>query len=405
MTIMDNYFIHNRETGKLELHFDKATYDALTAAQKAEIRGAFLWGRNSGCWISRAKEPHLSRPTRIAESIGLTDAGQEGERRSFAEQMEIKAERAERRAERFEHRAGRLAERGQQLQKPLNDMRGDTSFFTQPNINTSSGRAFTRRRQRMFDACNKGFELLRESDYWKERAAKASRAADQPQLKDKAFVGRRINDCESRIRKLQKSIEESEARLKRIEAGESVKNWKGEEMSASIFERSIEADLDTLEAELDKLAFYQERMDELGGVQFSRDNIKPGYVVNVKHYKNQVVVSTGPKNFTYKSPGSAIVLTASYAEIMKVVEAREAPVETHPFMVGERYTGTRWNGETRRFEPLVYEIIKATEKTVTLKAEGVKPFTRKPVKKSWSDLNEWYIKINDNIDGVWCKQK
>ena len=219
---MDNYFIHNRETGKLELHFDKATYDALTAAQKAEIRGAFLWGRNSGCWISRAKEPHLSRPTRIAESIGLTDAGQEGERRSFAEQMEIKAERAERRAERFEHRAGRLAERGQQLQKPLNDMRGDTSFFTQPNINTASGRAFTRRRQRMFDACSKGFELLRESDYWKERAAKASRAADQPQLKDKAFVGRRINDCESRIRKLQKSIEESEARLKRIEAGESV---------------------------------------------------------------------------------------------------------------------------------------------------------------------------------------
>ena len=402
---MDNYFVHNRETGKLELHFDKAVYDALTEAQKAEIRGAFLWGRKSQCWISRAKEPHLSRPTRIAQSLGLTDAGREGERRSFAEQMQIKAERAERRAERYEHRAGKLAERGQQLQKPLNDMRGDTSFFTQPNINTAGGRAFTRRRQRMFDACNRGFELLRESDYWKERAAKASRAADQPQLEDKAFVGRRINDCESKIRKLQKSIEENEARLKRIDAGEVVLNWKHEPMSADIFERFIENGLDALEIELDKLAFYQERMDALGGVQFSRDNIKPGYVVNVKHYKNQIVVSTGPKNFTYKQVGSPIVLTASYAEIISVVEAREAPVEAHPFMVGERYAGTRWNSEARKFEPLVYEIIKVTEKTVTLKAEGVKPFTRKPVKKSWSDLNEWYIKVNDNIDGVWCKQK
>lgn len=46
---MDSYYIRNRETGKLELHFDKSDYDALTDAQRSEIKSNFLWGRRSGC--------------------------------------------------------------------------------------------------------------------------------------------------------------------------------------------------------------------------------------------------------------------------------------------------------------------------------------------------------------------
>ena len=181
---MENYFIHNRETGKLELHFSKAAYDALTDAQKAEIRGAFLWGRNSGCWISRCKEPNLRSAERVAESLGLSDAGQTGERMSFAEQMERKAERAERRAERYEARSEAAEQRGNALQKPINDMRGDIAFFTQPNINTSGGRAFTRRREKMFAAFDRGFEEFRKSAYWQERANVARVTASQKGLQD-----------------------------------------------------------------------------------------------------------------------------------------------------------------------------------------------------------------------------
>ena len=81
---MTNYFILNLETGKLELHFEKAAYMALSAAQKNEIKNKFLWGRNSGCWISRAKEPNLAWAIRCAEKLGLQDAGKTGERLSFA---------------------------------------------------------------------------------------------------------------------------------------------------------------------------------------------------------------------------------------------------------------------------------------------------------------------------------
>lgn len=163
----DNYFIHNRETGKLELHFDKADYDALTDAQKRSIKGAFVWGRKSGCWISRCKEPNLWSAKRVAEALGLYDAGKTGERLSFAEQQERKAAKAERRAERFDHAANSAAARGEALQKPITDRHGDIAFFTQPNINSSAGRAFTRRRERMFAAFDRGFDEYRKSEYYR----------------------------------------------------------------------------------------------------------------------------------------------------------------------------------------------------------------------------------------------
>ena len=38
----------------------------MTDAQKREIKSSFLWGRKSGCWISRAKEPNLFYAERVA---------------------------------------------------------------------------------------------------------------------------------------------------------------------------------------------------------------------------------------------------------------------------------------------------------------------------------------------------
>lgn len=165
MNHQSDYFIVNRETGKLELHFSKEAYLALTEDQKKSIKGNFLWGRTSDCWISRAKEPNLYHARKCAETLGLEDAGTCGERLSFMEQMERKAERAERRADCYENRADAAERRGEALQKPINDMRGDIAFFTQPNINSSSGRVFTRRRKKMFESFEKGFNEFLKSEY------------------------------------------------------------------------------------------------------------------------------------------------------------------------------------------------------------------------------------------------
>ena len=77
---------------------------------------------------------------------------------------------ADEKADRLLERAAKRREKAEELQKPLNDMHGDTAFFTQPNINSSSGRAFTRQRERMYDKYHKSFELEKEAEELEERA-------------------------------------------------------------------------------------------------------------------------------------------------------------------------------------------------------------------------------------------
>lgn len=321
MDALENYYIFNRETCKLELHFDKADYDALSDAQKQSIKSAFLWGRRSGCWISRSKEPNLWHAEKIAKALGLADAGKTGERLSFAEQQERKAEKAEHRAERFEASADRAAARGEALQNPINDMRGDVAFFTQPNINSSAGRAFTRQRDRMFAAYEAGFKEFNKSAYYRNRAATARDTAAQKGLQDKGFIGRRIAECESSLRKLKKNVDQYESSRQRIEQGAQLTRYNGEPLSLDTVNKWIETTLDRMEAQLDKLGYYQDALDALGGVPYSQDNIKPGYVVKITRWGDCTVVSTGPKNITFFPQRCALPLTAAYAEIENIVSA------------------------------------------------------------------------------------
>lgn len=400
MDALENYYISNRETCKLELHFNKADYDNLTDGQKREIKGAFLWGRRSGCWISRCKEPNLWRAEKVAKALGLADGGTTGERLSFAAQQERKAEKAEHRAERFEASADRAAARGEALQKPINDMRGDVAFFTQPNINSSAGRAFTRQRERMFAAYEAGFKAFNKSNYYRERAATARDTSAQKGLQDKGFIGRRIAECESSLRKLKKNVDQYESTRQRIEQGAQLTRYNGEPLTLDAVNEWIETTLDRMEAQLDKLGYYQDALDALGGVEFSQDNIKPGYIVEVKHFGACRVVSTGPKDITYQTGVDGIVLTAAYAEIGGIVKAEEKSAEPHPFKVGDTFTCSRWNREKGDVDVLEFRIIRATDKSVTIQTGDEKPFVRKPSQVTWDKSGKWRLSITDWSDGI-----
>lgn len=344
----DSYFIRNRETGKLELHFDKADYDDLTDDQKREIKGAFLWGRRSGCWISRCKEPNLWHPEKIARALGLADGGTTGKRLSFAEQQELKAEKAERRAERFEYKADAAAARGEQLQKPISDMHGDIAFFTQPNINSSAGCAFTRQRERMFAAYESGFKEFNKSAYYRERAAIAHNTAAQKVLQDKGFIGRRIAECETALRKLKKNVERYEGFKQQIEQGTTVQRFNGEPLSLDTVNEWIETTLDRMEAQLDKLGYYQDALDALGGI----------------------------------------------------VKAEEKAAKPHPFKVGDTFTCSRWNREKSDVNVLEFRIIRATDKSVTIQTGNEKPFVRKPSQVAWDKSDKWRLCITEWNDGI-----
>lgn len=398
---MDNYYIENKETGKLELHFDKASYMALSTEQKSEIKSNFLFSRYNNAWVSRCKFPNLYRAEQVAKSLNLENAGTTGEKLSFEEQMEVKAAKAESRADRYEYKASQAVSRGQELQKPITDMHGDIAFFTQPNINSASGRAFTRKRDRMWSSFERGMEEFRKSEYYKERAETARNSLEMPTID---FCQRRIDEANASIRKLNKSIEECEGYLMQLEAGETeLKNKYG--WAVKLDPESIKSNIDRWEEiredNLSKIAYYDSLIQQQGGINFSKDNIKPGYIVELRaSWKGKVlVVSTGPKNFKYKDiDGTGFDLTASYSEIVSIIEAKENNEILHPFKVGETFTVKVWTGH--EYSDKEYTITKIAPDKVTVKSGAERAKAIKPRKTyngdAWelpiSGARNWYYK-------------
>ena len=248
-------YIFNLETTKIELHFEKSEYGALTDEQRSDLKSAFLWSRTGGCWVSRAKEPNLWRAKQVAARLGFTEEQREGERLSFSEQVERQTERAERRAERYEQYAENAERRGAALQQPLNRMRGDIAFFTQPIIAGHAGsQAFARQRERMFAQYERGFEEYRKSEYFQNRAQTARVTADGAKYRDVAYLDRRIKECKKEIKAREKNIIYYEQTLFAIENGEKKKQIDGTPITAEIVNDWIKRELELVEKAMDKQA-------------------------------------------------------------------------------------------------------------------------------------------------------
>ena len=395
------YYIINRETDKLELHFSKEEYQAMPDETKSKIRSNFLFSRRGGCWVSRAKRPNLSYVERIAKDLGAEYQGKTGEELTFEEKMERQADRAAARADRMEARSDAAAQRGEALQKPVEDMHGDIAFFTQPNINTSAGRAFTRQRERMFAAFDRGFEEFKKSEYYAQRAEIARRTANLENSKDKAFCDRRVKDAQKNIKAIQKNLDHYHAMLECDGMGEKQTRFDGTPIEREEIERWIEDAEERLESEISRLCYYQSCIDELGGVQFSKENIKPGYVVKIKHYNDCTVLRTGPKNFTYRTP-NGFDLTAAYAEILEIVKAEEAKKPVQPFKPGEIFTVRRLLAGA--WTPEQWEIVKATATTVTLKNQTTGEIIRRTPKiRSTCGGDKWVLCIGEYIDSMFYR--
>lgn len=400
---MNNY-IFNLETTKIELHFEKSEYNALTDEQKRELKSAFLWSSREKCWVSRAKEPNLWRAKEIVKKLGFAEEKREGKRLTYAEQIERQTGRAETRAERYETYADNAEARAEQMQKPLSDMRGDIAFFTQPNINSSSGRAFTNRRNKMFERYEKGFKEYRKSEYFKEKAAIARATASQAQFKDPAYLDRRIKECKKEISKREKNIIHYEEILYAIENGEVKKKYSGEEITEDEVSEWLNHELELIEVAMDKQGYLENCLDEIGGIPFSKENIKVGYIVRMQRFGVAEIVSTGSLNVVYKilNGGAAGgILKGAYAEITEIIKAEEKKRINHPFKVGETFNARVWyNG----FHDAVYEIVKVTNATIQLKRIGsdCKAITRKP--KPVEGTKRWVFSIDDSYRNTFSKE-
>lgn len=257
---MSNYFVRNLETGKIELHFAKSVYMALTQEKKAAIKSAFLWSKFAGAWVSRSSRNNW-RAESIAKDLGLEDHGEIGGRLSFAEQMEQKAERAEERADRMEERAERAGDEARQRFAVARRI-GDCIPLGQPIlVGHHSERGHRADLKRIDNSMRKGVEAYRKSQHYEARAEAARNTASQAQLGNTAYLERRIKENEKAERGLMNYVEQAIAKDK--------PDW-------------LDRLHPLLEEVRDKLAFFRERLEAAGGVQYGKHNVKPGDFVLIR---------------------------------------------------------------------------------------------------------------------------
>lgn len=364
--------VFNLETGKIELHFDKAEYMALPEEAKRELKSNYLFSGKSSAWVSRAKEPNLYHARRVAEKLGFTEEVREGVRLSFAEQMERKAERAEARAERFEQYAANAEKRGASLQAELNSYRGDIAFFTQPIIRGHAGsEAFANRRQRIFDRYEKGFDEYRKSEYFQSRAAIARETAEFKKLSDPVYLHNRIKECQRDINAYSARITKYEEILFSLE-NQTEEKPSPYNYSPDDVRLWLEDTLERLEAEIDKQGYFENALEQIGGIAYSQDNIKVGYIVKMRRWGRCEIVSAGPVNVSFKIlDGGAAggVLTEPYAAIAEILAVKDAPKVTNPYRAGDILCKFRpADGSIYK----AYQVVKVTETGVKLQEIAVK---------------------------------
>jgi len=344
--------IKNQTTQKLELHFTKEDYQVLSADQKTSLKSCFLWSKSGACWVSRAKLDNCYHANKTAEKLGfnLTEAEIIGQRLSYAEELEIKTEKAEHREERYLQYAENAEHRAENLQKDIKDKRGDIAFFTQPILAGHAGsQTFARQREKMFSRYEKGFEEYRKSEYFREKALTAAGTASKQQLQNKTYLYNRIEEQKKTIKKITENI-----------------IWAEEHEREDLIEKYLQ----NYEYEADKQAFFENCLDELGGVCWSKENIKPGYLVKIRESWD-LVVKANPKTVEAKSNYVNYTLNYPYAEIqeVKIPENWTDPAAKaieNPFSVDDILVWYH-HADGNPYFKRAYQVIKTTQKQVTLK--------------------------------------
>lgn len=297
MITTEKQYVLNRETSRIELHFEKADYASLATDLKTELKRFYSWSRYASAWVSKGTKDHYMA-IRTAEKLGFVKGGKIGEALSYAEQVERKAEKAEHRAERYEQYADNAEKRAEGLQGEFNEMRKDWSWVTQPNINSSKGRSFTNQRNRITARYEKGMDEYRKSDYFKEKAITASQTASMAQLQSRSYLNNRIEECNKRIRKIERAIVTAEEK--------NNETW-------------LESLLEKIEYEIDKLAYFENAMDAIGGVLYSKETVKRGQLVKIRGDFG-TVVKANPKTVEVKYSHVPFTLKYAYAEIQEMIE-------------------------------------------------------------------------------------
>lgn len=311
----------NNETGKIELHFNKAAYMALGEDKKKEIKSAFLWSSYAGAWVSRTKQPNNYRAESIAKGLGMTYSGETGEKLSFSEQVERTQERAEGRAERMEAAAGKAEERSNQAYKRA-DYIGSFIPMGQPIlVGHHSEKRHRRDIDKIDNAMRTSVEESKKAEYYEEKAKTASYTASGKQYESPVYLGNRIRECEADLRRLNRYL--SGIDLVNKESG----RLSTKETPCNVSDSQREKWTSRVNEETEKLNFYKEKLAACGIEIHTKESLKEKKCTHVNYRGTWYPVkSINGKSVTVLNwmsiPGNAWKWTVHFPDIkgIKTVE-------------------------------------------------------------------------------------
>lgn len=344
---MEKNYIFNKETQKIELPLSKEEYNDLSQELKREVKGAFLFSGKAQAWVSRSTKNHY-RAIRVAKLLGFENEEVKGKMLSFTEEIDRKIEKAELRQERYIELADGAVKKAEGLQNEFNSFRGDIAFLTQPIIRGHKGsESFGKQRERIMNRYTKGLDEYRKSEYFRSKAEDMQNIINGEKFKNRVYLNNRINECKKNIKVYEKNITWAENNNLN-----KVSYW-----------------LEKLEYEIDKLAFMENALDKIGGIKFSKDDLKPGYYVLIREIWSEILklnkktVEVQPLQSNLK----CFILKYEYGEIseMKIPKGfKEKEEIKNPYNVGDIVVATSYAGSRIMY---AYQVIKVTLKCVVIK--------------------------------------
>jgi hypothetical protein len=198
----------------------------------------------------------------------------------------------------------------------------DYAAATQPINNNSAGRAFANQRNRIIAAYDKGIEEFRKSEYYANCANSARKTAKNTTDCTKGFCQRRIVEAERSIRAQKKNLDYYAMRMEQVKDGDITISTNGEVLTAETIQKWIDSANEIIQTSIEKVAYYDRMIQDMGGIKFSSKNVHAGDIVKIEQWKDpMIIVNTGTKNITYTDMGKRFKLKASYAEIEKILKS------------------------------------------------------------------------------------
>lgn len=255
---MARYFVHDLESDRLLIYTGgKSDWMTVPEADRDIIKRGCLWSSSRSCWMSRSKGGRVYFKDVLVRN-GFEDRGKQGEKLSFAEQVEQKIERAEDRAERMENRAiAASSEADRRFNsdniETLRAMQGEPVKLG----HHSAGRHL-RLIEKADNDMRKGCEALEKRDHYQDRAEAARATATAAEYRDPAYLQKRIYEQEAVERDI----------LRRLEGKGLINPEAG---ISDAYRERLNAVLATVR---DKLEFYRKCLNECGVVVWTKDTLK-----------------------------------------------------------------------------------------------------------------------------------